>query len=825
MLQTKLNRPKISNDLLIRQRLIEKLEKNKQQPLILISAPAGYGKSMLVSQWLEQCENKNVWISLDQSMSDSAAFISYFTETIKRCSSVEMPELKNPNQDYLFLSWESIIDIIINTINGLKDPIWLVLDDYHLIRNQEIHMLIDAIISENINNFHLVIITRRDPPLQLRELRLYQKMLELRIRDLRFNEDEITELLATEHNTHFSKDEISELFNKTEGWILAIRIIVKTRSLLISEDRNLEKGFLTSDLDILVDHIGENLETDFFKQVQLCSLFDQFNEDLIDSVFTHVFKDSGKAGSFLAKLKDLNLFLIATKDKGSWFRFHHLFGDILRRRLERNEPNIINPLFIHISSWFASKGLIDEAIQYAIKAKKFGIAADLIIEHSASKFALGEWWVVKRWLENIPEKIRMNNVDILLIELFISEETFEIKELSILLDTLEAIGVENFSTKNQSLYLCHLGYYLIYIRPNPEKALEYLEQSKSLYHDETSMFGARREIMMATTLQMLGRSTLALKHLDDIDKNFKYESVMHIRLLQARIYVLLLSGNFNDAVIASEKFHFIAKKSESKILRAWSLYLIGNSAFQTSNMDIASQSFKEVIDFDGVINYRISFDALAGLILLNSLKGDTKTAESLLNTMELMTAKLKNSQFRLYTRSVKARVNLHKGLGSKELEWAQMNWAKQTHEPYLWLMDVPDLTKICIIVNHGTTLQVEEALVVLAEVEVFLDSVHNKYHALDIELLKAMALLRIGRKEHAKESLNKALTLAEKNDSIRPIIEAYRVMPSLFELVDQSFTSRRLLSRIGLKSSNNELQPVSDSKSHESSFREQQVIH
>ncbi len=94
MLQTKLNRPKISNDLLIRQRLIEKLEKNKQQPLILISAPAGYGKSMLVSQWLEQCGNNCVWISLDQSMSDSAAFISYFAETIKRCSSVEMPERK-----------------------------------------------------------------------------------------------------------------------------------------------------------------------------------------------------------------------------------------------------------------------------------------------------------------------------------------------------------------------------------------------------------------------------------------------------------------------------------------------------------------------------------------------------------------------------------------------------------------------------------------------------------------------------------------------------------------------------------------------------------
>jgi ATP/maltotriose-dependent transcriptional regulator MalT len=338
------------------------------------------------------------------------------------------------------------------------------------------------------------------------------------------------------------------------------------------------------------------------------------------------------------------------------------------------------------------------------------------------------------------------------------------------------------------------------------------------------MFGARRELMMATTRQMLGRSTLALKLLDDIDNNFKYESVMHIRSLQARIYVLLLSGNFNDAVTESEKFHFIAKKGELKILKAWSLYLNGNSAFQTSNMDMASQSLKEVIDYGEVFNYRIYFDALAGLILLNSLKGDTKTAESLLITMELMTAKLKNSQFRLYARSVKARVNLHKGIGSKELEWAQMNWAKQTHEPYLWLMDVPDFTKIRIIVSHGSDLQVEEALDVLADVEAFLESVHNKYHVLDIELLKAMALLRVGRKEQAKESLKNALSIAEKNNSIRPIIEAYRVMPSLFDLVDQSFTFSRLLSRIGLKSSNNELPPVSFSKSDDLSLREQEII-
>jgi ATP/maltotriose-dependent transcriptional regulator MalT len=215
---------------------------------------------------------------------------------------------------------------------------------------------------------------------------------------------------------------------------------------------------------------------------------------------------------------------------------------------------------------------------------------------------------------------------------------------------------------------------------------------------------------------------------------------------------------------------------------------------------------------------------MAGLVLFSSLHGDDDATDAFLREMREAAAILKNTKFQLYYRSIKARINWHRGLGNKEVEWAQTDWVNQTSASYFFLMDVPELTKIRIMVSHGSVLQVEEALYVLAEVKAHLDSVHNRYHDVDIELLKAMALLRVGRKELAKESLKNALLIAEKNNIIRPIMEAYRVMPSLLELVDQSVTSRRLLSRIGLKSSNNELPLVSYSKTDELSFREQQVI-
>lgn len=824
MFNSKLNRPRLSVDLLNRPHLIEKLENHSHLPLILISAPAGYGKSILVSQWLEQRGSNYAWISLDQSMSDSSTFISYFFKTLERSTSVEMPDLKILNQEVYLLSWESIIEIIVNKINELKDPIQLILDDYHLINNREIDRLINTIISENLSNFRLILITRWDPPLQLRELRLYQRMLELRIRDLRFNKDEISELLAKEANVHFSEDEIKELSAKTEGWILAVRMIMMARVLYESGDKSLDQKIITSDLDVLVDQISANLDPDFIKRVQICSLCEQFNEELIDSIFTHVFKDSGDSGIFLAELKDLNFFLLPAADKASWFRFHHLLGDILRRRLERNEPGIIKPLNSLISSWFAGKGLIDEAIKYAIKSEDWQLACDLITEHRVSKLDKGEWWVVQRWLESIPWQIRKTNVDLLLTELLICEETWNPEDFSSILGTLNSSDIENSSDENISLYLFHLGYFLTYFKLDPKEAVASIERSKELCHDESYMFGGRRELILASSRQMLGLTALALKDLEDIQEKFEPSSIMHIRSIHGKVLVHLLSGNFESANNDSEKLLFLVQDSDLLYAKGWGSYFRGNVAFQSYNKDRVTQALKEALAFEGVFNYRVFFDALAGLILFKSLEGDESAANMLLKEMREKVGKLKDTKFQIYYQSISARVSLLRGHGDNLLEWAQTDWTKQSPASYFFLIDVPDLTKIRIIVSHGTDLQAAEAICVLAEVEAFLDSIHNKYHGIDIELLKAMALLRIDRKGLAKESLKKALLSAEKEDRIMPVMEAYRVMPSLFDLVVQDRNFRRLLSRIGLTSSNNGLAPVSYSKSDELSLREKEVI-
>ncbi|ULQ51170.1 LuxR C-terminal-related transcriptional regulator [Flavihumibacter fluvii] len=823
MLRTKLNRPTNTADHLERPHLVELLEKNRHLPLILVSAPAGYGKSILISQWLEQ-KNNFGWLSIDESMNDAPTFVKYFTEGLSIACAAAASGLKNWEQENYFLKWEAIIDKVINKLNELKEPVRLILDDYHLIRNQEIHELISAIINEDITNFHLVIITRRDPPLRLRGLRLYHKMFELRAHDLKFDENDIRKLLAKERIVDFSDEELSDLYEQSEGWVLAIRIMLAARSFQMLEGNKGKSLTLSNDLDDLLVHISDKLDPKFFRQLQICSLCDQFSEELIDSVFSHAFQDSDSAAILLKKLRDLNFFLIPTSEDGTWYRFHHLIRDILKRQLEKNEPETINQLYIKISKWFSGKNIVDEAIRYAIKGNDYALASRQIISHRESILEKGQWWVLQRWLNNIPRQIRNTNIDLLLMELLVCEETWRIRDFSSILEILESVGIENSNDKNISLYLFHLGYFLTYINPNPKKATESLERSKALFHDDSYMFGGRRELILASSRQMLGLTALALQSLEEIRQKFDPSSQLHIRAIHGKVLVHLHSGNLEAANSDSNKLLFLVQDSELQYAKGWGSYFLGNIAFQWYNEYEAIHSLKGVLAFEGLFNLRVYFDALAGLALISSLQEDQEATALFLEQMCQLALKLKDTNFQNYCRSVQARVNWHAGQGDKELGWAEADWVKQHPSSYLFLIDVPELTKLRIVVSHGSRAQVEEAVAMLKEVEAMLESVHNHYQQIDLVLLRAMGYLRLGEKERAAKYLTEALILADKNDMVRPVVEVNRVMPDLFNLIAKTDAHNRLLSRIGIDSSSQKFLSVPTFKDNRLTTREQKVV-
>lgn len=823
MLLTKLNKPILSPGLIQRPDLVQKIEHKRHVPLVLVSAPAGFGKSVLVNQWINHNQSNYAWISLDESMNDSKIFIGYFIEMLKKAGAENKKKLKKLLEEHLLLSWEAIISAFINIVNEFQHKTILILDDYYLINNEEIHQLVEALVREKVGNLQLVIISRWDPPFKLSKLRLYQEVLEIRMRDLRFDHHEIAQLLPVDHSMDLSQDDIKQLLIKTEGWILAIRLVLFAKSVSNFEDKDFDASILTSDLDRLMLLISENIDPKFFRQMQLCALCDEFNEDLTDAICEFAFPDSCKAGVFLSKLKSLNFFLIPLVDKKEWYRFHHLVSDILKRQLERSETDTITSVYLYVSNWFADKGLIEKALGYAVKGKNYELACNLITAHKSEIFDKGQWWIVQSWLEKIPEQIRKSNPELLMAEIRICEETWKVEEIVFMLGNLKSLDIENLGSKFKSEYFFHLGHQYTFILMEPEKAIDCLEKSKLLCHDE-QMFGARRELILAIAKQMVGDYVLALNDLDEIEKEFHSSSLMYLRSLNSRVFIHLLNGEMSDAITASVRFYFSARNCEFKTVEANSWYLKGILDFQTFNKNNIEQAFEEAQSFKGILNYRMYFDALSGLILMNSLNGKEKTTELFMLKMQQAATEMRDPKFEIYFRSLRARVSWHNGRGDEELDWAQNGWVNQSMASYFFLMDVPDLTKIRIVVSHGSVLQVKEALEVLEKVEASLSNVYNSYHLVDIELLKAIALLRVGNEKRAQGSLEKALLLAEKKSMIRPILEVNRVMPSIFSLIKATDISYRILVRLGLNISAVKLPAPTGPAVGNLTRREQEVV-
>ena len=224
MLQTKLHRPPVSKEHVLRKHLIDYLDRNRYKPFTLVSAPAGYGKSMLVSSWIEACKCPAVWISLSEEADELHKFLEYLcagmeknmpgtlSNTSELIHSVELPSVK------------ILSEILINDLDEIDREFVLVLDDYHLLRNQDINELINTILEFPPQHMHLVIITRRDPMLDLTRLNSYGRMNQVRMKELCFSNKEILALYEKLIGLNLDQETAEKLLQKTEGWITGLRL-------------------------------------------------------------------------------------------------------------------------------------------------------------------------------------------------------------------------------------------------------------------------------------------------------------------------------------------------------------------------------------------------------------------------------------------------------------------------------------------------------------------------------------------------------------------------------------------------------------------------
>ena len=405
LLGNKLHPPVLAGHLISRPQLLELLERGMGAKLILISSPAGTGKSTVLAAWLKGHNHPAAWLSLDRGDDTLGQFLLYLLgalQTLGLGLGEGLPELlRQQNAENV----EPLLIQLSNDFARLDRKVIVVLDDYHFLSDPRIHSAVEFLLDHLPSQVCLVISTRTDPPLSLSRLRAHHHLLEVRSADLRFDLAEVTRFLNGSQRLGLSSTAVSHLEDQTEGWIAALQLAAL--SLAGRPDKEaFVRAFVGSHrflVDYLVDEVLSRQPAALKTFLQRTAILERFDTSLCEAV-----TGQSVAPDLLSRLEAANLFLIPLDDERRWYRFHHLFGEFLRHRLMADEPDLVPELHRRASAWFEHAGWTDDAIRHAFLAGDDRLvvrlandaAAQLAVHWSSEQFT--------RFFQRIPVALMLS---------------------------------------------------------------------------------------------------------------------------------------------------------------------------------------------------------------------------------------------------------------------------------------------------------------------------------------------------------------------------------------------------------------------------------
>jgi LuxR family maltose regulon positive regulatory protein len=395
----------------LRPRLIERLNKGLNSKLTLISAPAGFGKTTLVSQWLASCGRPAAWLSLDEGENDPTRFLTYLVAAVQTIATNIGEGVSSALRSSQPPPPDALLTALLNDITTLADPFILVLDDYHVIDARPVDQALTFLLDHLPPQMHLVIATREDPSLPLARFRVRNQLTEVRISDLRFTYSEASAFLTQVMGLPLSADNIAALDRRTEGWIAGLQLAAL--SLQGHPDATSFITAFTGSHHFVLDYLVEEVLHQQSTRVQIfllrTSILDRMSGPLCDAVAPDA-TTTGQAT--LDYLERANLFLVPLDNERRWYRYHHLFADLLQRRLHQHaasssgeEREDVAELHRRASVWYEDNDLLVEAFEHAAAANDIERAARLMEGEGMPLHFRGAVAPVLSWLASLPTTV------------------------------------------------------------------------------------------------------------------------------------------------------------------------------------------------------------------------------------------------------------------------------------------------------------------------------------------------------------------------------------------------------------------------------------
>jgi LuxR family transcriptional regulator, maltose regulon positive regulatory protein len=437
VIATKLFRPDPRHQTVQRERLHDLLRKGNVLPLTLVVAPAGWGKSTLVADWLARDRVAAGWVSLDGGDDDPKRFWRYLLLAAGQAASAAGPaglrRLDMVGSDVL----RDVLPEFINEVAASDSPLVLVLDDYHLVSSRQVHETVATLLDRCPPQLHLIIVTRADPPLQLSRLRVRGQLAEVRAEHLRFSLEEAREFFDGRLDAALPNRDVHRLLARTEGWAAGLQLAA-----LRLQDRSDPSGFIErftgADWHIVSYLCEEVLDSQAPRTREfllVTSVLNRMCAPLCDALTRRA-----DGEELISDIHRANLFLIPLDDERRWFRYHHLFGDLLRHELTLHDPAQPTVLHKRAAEWYEANGDAAEAIGHAIASGDFSLSRRLIAGHWRQPFNAGQPVTVRMWLDALPAEVVAADASLSAARVWTALDMGRLEEAGTALDAAEDSG-------------------------------------------------------------------------------------------------------------------------------------------------------------------------------------------------------------------------------------------------------------------------------------------------------------------------------------------------------------------------------------------------
>lgn len=787
LLPTKLHRPRSRSGLVARPRLIKVLEQGLWRSLTLISAPAGSGKSTLLAQWLTETQVPVGWLALDEADNHPGRFLQYLIAALHRAHPALDGHIDPLLQSAGAVDPEQLLAAaVVVPLTEHDHPLALVLDDYHVIHNPVIHRAIAWLLDHRPPSLHLILTTRHDPPLPLARLRVRDQLNEFRAVDLRFNHAEARDFFRESMHLTLSDAAIDTIERRTEGWVAALQL--SALSLRGRSDHAEVLNALRGDHRLIADYlVQEVLDRQSIERRHFLlrsAVLERLCEPLCAAV-----TGEADAQPVLEALEADNLFLIPLDEQRRWYRYHHLFAELLRRRLEQELPGEAAALHRRASAWFRSSGLIHEAVEHARKSGDRELLVELLDSAGQMLIIRGETEALRDWMGGLPDSVYRQRPRLAMLQGWCAGTNGDYARAA----EVVTLGEQGLAERNAlaeadkfalSGHFTAIRSFVASCTGDPEHGLALARQALARLPDDQPLVRSVMALSIGNNHVLSGRLADAVEPMELAFDAGRHCGNYYVAACAAWCLAQFGSelGDLERTRAWTERNRVMLEQAHCSHLPLNGLVTMGRTllAYERWDLETARREAEESLRQANLLR-DIGFSMLSRLLLSRILidAGDTGSAGTLLREAQERAEAQSWPDPWQELRATRARLALFRG------ELGACRSLLGGSEPIIGALTIPH--HACNLIRLRLALFEHRTNALVEPLEILRDQAETEglvRPALELRLLSVAILLQAERPEAALEQLRRALRIARSQHWRRPFAELAAWLAPLADRLD-----------------------------------------